>query len=501
MDQDDLLVVVIAGCVVSAVLIAVALVVHCKVWSLESKANDLNTKYEFEMKERLLREAHLPPKKAYYPVAVAPMPPPQQLQLHLQQSPPVERDPVAESDRMWVELRALEQRQEAAEAARHRALKSAYAAKLASQSLGEHVEPRAKQLVTGTSTSAVEPQRRSESPVQTYIPRVPNEALRRALLPPVPTRPPAPSAPPATTPPTTRRSHTPSLPTVPVPQPPPPPPPTSLISAIADLTAPPLPVTTPPPPPAPPAAPTPPPQPDANAFFGGSGGGALADLVDYSDDEDASASTPAPTQRTSSMKNQQMLEKMHTYFDKDTKGELEHSSSFVLHSAARKWQDKAAKRAGSHPTPAPTAMKEIQDLRAVNMVSDVQNPIKEQDNVLVQAKQVEERMERERRAVEEQAAAEVEAKEAALAAARKKKEDEERAAEQAAKRAVSSRRNDAFLFSPVSPGRLTHSCDHLPLLSLSSPSLLHPNPPLMRNPHPNYSCTKFQRPPAAYEVM
>lgn len=107
------------------------------------------------MKERLLREAHLPPKKAYYPVAVAPMPPPQQLQLQLQQSPPVERDPVAESDRMWVELRALEQRQEAAEAARHRALKSAYAAKLASQSLGEHVEPRAKQLVTGTSTSAV----------------------------------------------------------------------------------------------------------------------------------------------------------------------------------------------------------------------------------------------------------------------------------------------------------------------------------------------------------
>lgn len=261
-------------------------------------------------------------------------------------------------------------------------------------------------------------------------------------------------------------------------------------------------MTTPPPPPAPPAAPTPPPQPDANAFFGGSGGGALADPVDYSDDEDASASTPAPTQRTSSMKNQQMLEKMHTYFDKDTKvrhwptiacctlslwrwdslwhdvvwnqGELEHSSSFVLHSAARKWQDKAAKRAGSHPTPAPTAMKEIQDSRAVNMVSDVQNPIKEQDNVLVQAKQVEERMERERRAAEEQAAAEVEAKEAALAAARKKKEDEERAAEQAAKRAVSSRRNDAFLFSPVSPGRLTHSCDHLPLLSLSSPSLLHP---------------------------
>jgi hypothetical protein len=100
----------------------------------------LNAK-DLAMKEKLLqsqRVNHVPQKKGYYPVGVPVAHSPPSAVAALPQA-----RPIPESDRMWAELRSAESHKVTSEEVRQRAVKAAYAAKIASQSLGEDEQPAA----------------------------------------------------------------------------------------------------------------------------------------------------------------------------------------------------------------------------------------------------------------------------------------------------------------------------------------------------------------------
>jgi len=226
MKEADLFAVLIVGVALAVVLIAVALVVYFKIWSLESEADMLNAKHT-AMTEGLLRAQQesdprprqtAPPRGTsgggYYPVGAHPAP-------HQHRGPQphgpgggadagvaAEAAPIAEADRMWAELKIMEERQAALAAdseSRTRAVKSAFAAKVAATSIGGGAIPSAVDVSptrsAGPGGAAAQPRRSvrfSEEPLvmdPVSLPQVTQITVPPAPAPPPPPPPSVPRAP------------------------------------------------------------------------------------------------------------------------------------------------------------------------------------------------------------------------------------------------------------------------------------------------------------------